>query len=90
MLSRKQTFNNEDPKFILRSKRIQYSHNILAQYLSAIYFSSWEKALTILLDFNLFLLVFASSLTIASGYIINNFMTAKDLINRPNKSSWID
>jgi hypothetical protein len=36
-------------------------------------------SLTILLDFNLFLLVFASSLTIASGYIINNFMTAERL-----------
>jgi 4-hydroxybenzoate polyprenyltransferase len=52
---------------------------ILAQYLSAIFILAPEKrALTILLDFNLFLLVFASSLTIASGYIIiNNFMTAE-------------
>jgi 4-hydroxybenzoate polyprenyltransferase len=42
---------------------------ILAQYLSAIFILAPEKrALTILLDFNLFLLVFASSLTIASGY----------------------
>ena len=61
---------------------------ILAQYLSAIFILAPEKrALTILLDFNLFLLVFASSLTIASGYIINNFYDSqKDLINRPNKS----
>ncbi len=61
---------------------------ILAQYLSAIFILAPEKrALDILLDLNLFLLVFASSLTIASGYIINNFYDSrKDLINRPNKS----
>lgn len=61
---------------------------ILAQYLSAIFIMAPEKrALSILFDFNLFLLVFASSLTIASGYIINNFYDSrKDLINRPNKS----
>lgn len=61
---------------------------ILAQYLSAIFILAPEKrALVILLDFNLFILVFASSLTIASGYIINNFYDSqKDLINRPNKS----
>jgi 4-hydroxybenzoate polyprenyltransferase len=50
---------------------------ILAQYLSAIFILAPEKRALILLDFNLFLLVFASSLTIASGYIINNFMTAE-------------
>ena len=61
---------------------------ILAQYLSAIFILAPEKrALSILLDFNLFIIVFASSLTIASGYIINNFYDSKkDLINRPNKS----
>ena len=61
---------------------------ILAQYLSAIFILAPEKrALNILLDFNLFILVFASALTIASGYIINNFYDSKkDLINRPNKS----
>ena len=61
---------------------------ILAQYLSAIFILAPEKrALEVLLDFNLFILVFASSLTIASGYIINNFYDRKkDLINRPNKS----
>lgn len=60
----------------------------LAQYLSAIFILAPEKkALTILLDFNLFILVLASSLTIASGYIINNFYDSKkDLINRPNKT----
>ncbi len=60
----------------------------VAQYLSAIFiFSPEKRALTILLDFNLFIIVMASTLTIASGYIINNFYdNKKDLINRPNKS----
>ena len=59
----------------------------LAQYLSAIFiFSPEKRALSVLLDFNLFIIVVASSLTIASGYIINNFYDSKkDLINRPNK-----
>lgn len=61
---------------------------IAAQYLSAIFILAPEKrALHILLDFTLFLLVIASSLSIASGYIINNFYDSKkDIINRPNKS----
>ncbi len=61
---------------------------ILAQYFSAIFILAPEKRpLSILLDFHLFLIVFVSSLTIASGYIINNFYDSKkDLINRPNKS----
>lgn len=61
---------------------------VLAQYLSAIFILAPEKkALSILLDFDLFIIVFASSLAIASGYIINNFYDSKkDLINRPNKS----
>ncbi|WP_348800490.1 geranylgeranylglycerol-phosphate geranylgeranyltransferase [Flavobacterium adhaerens] len=60
----------------------------LAQYLSAIFILAPEqRALSILLDFQLFIIVLASSLTIASGYIINNFYDSqKDLINRPNKS----
>jgi 4-hydroxybenzoate polyprenyltransferase len=60
----------------------------LAQYLSAIFILAPEKrALHVLLDFNLFILVIASSLTIASGYIINSFYDSKkDLINRPIKS----
>ena len=61
----------------------------LAQYLSSIFILSPEKrALDVLLDWRLFLLVFASTLTIASGYIINNFYDSeKDLINRPNKTN---
>lgn len=60
----------------------------LAQYLSAIFILAPEKrALAVILDFNLFIIVIASGLTIASGYIINSFYDSKkDLINRPNKS----
>src|SRR6476620_1445990 len=60
----------------------------IAQYLSAIFILAPQKgAVNILLDGNLFILVLATSLTIASGYIINNFYDSKkDLINRPNKS----
>jgi 4-hydroxybenzoate polyprenyltransferase len=60
----------------------------LAQYLAAIFILASEKrALDVLLDWQLFLIVIASSLTIASGYIINNFYDAKkDLINRPRKA----
>lgn len=61
---------------------------VLAQYLAAIFILAPEKrALTILLDWRLFLIVVASTFTIASGYIINNFYDAKkDLINRPKKA----
>ena len=62
---------------------------VLAQYLSAIFILAPEnkRALDVLLDFNLFIIVLVSALTIASGYIINNFYDSKkDLINRPNKS----
>ncbi|MGX7666898.1 geranylgeranylglycerol-phosphate geranylgeranyltransferase [Flavobacterium pedocola] len=61
---------------------------VLAQYLSSIFILAPEKrALDVLLDWRLFILVFVSTLTIASGYIINNFYDSeKDLINRPNKS----
>lgn len=61
---------------------------VLAQYLSALFILAPEKrALHILFDPNLFMIVLASSLTIASGYIINSFYdSGKDLINRPQKS----
>lgn len=60
----------------------------LAQYLSAIFIlAPEERALDVILDLNLFFIVLASSLTIASGYIINSFYDAqKDLINKPKKS----
>jgi 4-hydroxybenzoate polyprenyltransferase len=61
---------------------------ILAQYLASIFILSSEKrALDVILDFNLLIIVLASSLTIASGYIINSFYDSqKDLINKPNKT----
>ncbi|WP_027077092.1 geranylgeranylglycerol-phosphate geranylgeranyltransferase [Maribacter antarcticus] len=60
----------------------------LAQYLAAIYILAPDlPARSVALDINLFLLVFVSTLVIASGYIINNFYDAeKDLINKPAKS----
>ena len=62
---------------------------VIAQYLSAIFIlaPTHVPALDIILDFRVFILVLASALSIASGYIINNFYDSqKDLINRPNKS----
>jgi 4-hydroxybenzoate polyprenyltransferase len=61
----------------------------LAQYLAAVFILSPNSmpALTVILDGKLLLLVLASSIAIASGYIINNFYDSeKDLINRPRKS----
>lgn len=61
---------------------------VLAQYLSSIYILAKDTSLKeVLLDPKLFTLVFATSLVIAAGYIINNFYDSeKDLINRPKKS----
>lgn len=61
---------------------------VLAQYLTSIYILAPDKPFfDVLFDPNLFLIVLASSLAVASGYIINNFYDAeKDLINRPNKT----
>ena len=60
----------------------------LAQYLASIYILAPETPLRkVIFDLNLFLIVTASALVIASGYIINNFYDAeKDLINKPTKS----
>jgi 4-hydroxybenzoate polyprenyltransferase len=60
----------------------------LAQYLASIYILAPALPVrNVVLDVNLFLLVFVSTLVIASGYIINNFYDAeKDLINKPTKS----
>lgn len=61
---------------------------IIAQYLSSIYILAHNIPLReVVLDLNLFMLVLASSATIAGGYIINNFYDyEKDLINRPHKT----
>ncbi|MGB5652313.1 MAG: ubiquinone biosynthesis protein UbiA, partial [Robiginitalea sp.] len=60
----------------------------LAQYLAAIFIMApdlpWGD---VILDLNLFVLVFSSALVIAGGYIINSFYDSeKDLINKPHKS----
>lgn len=61
---------------------------IIAQYLASIYiFAPQLTVKQVLLDINLLMLVLASSVSIAGGYIINNFYDSeKDVINRPNKS----
>jgi len=61
---------------------------VIAQYLTSIYILAHDKPLKhVLLDLNLLVIVLASSVTIAGGYIINNFYDSeKDLINRPQKS----
>jgi 4-hydroxybenzoate polyprenyltransferase len=61
---------------------------IVAQYLTSIYILAHDKTVReVVFDPNLLMLVLASAVTIAGGYIINNFYDSeKDLINRPIKS----
>jgi len=61
---------------------------VFAQYLTSIYIFAPEKRwFDVLFDPDLFLIVLASALVIAGGYIINNFYDAeKDFINRPHKA----
>ena len=60
---------------------------VLAQYFTSIFILSDKKPFDVIFDFNLFLLILCSSLSIASGYIINNFYDQKkDIINKPIKS----
>lgn len=61
---------------------------VIAQYLTSIYILAPNRPLgEVLFDHYLFVLVLASALSIASGYLINNFYdTEKDLINRPTKT----
>ncbi|TLP82708.1 geranylgeranylglycerol-phosphate geranylgeranyltransferase [Maribacter sp. ACAM166] len=60
----------------------------LAQYLASIYILAPDLSLRkVVFDVNLFVIVIASAMVIAAGYIINNFYDAeKDLINKPRKS----
>jgi 4-hydroxybenzoate polyprenyltransferase len=60
---------------------------ILAQYLTAIFIMAPSQSLwEVLLDRSLFALIIATVLSIASGYIINNFYDSeKDSINRPQQ-----
>ncbi len=61
---------------------------VIAQYLASIFILSPDLPVkAVLFDLNLFLIVAATSLVIAGGYIINSFYDSeKDLINRPNKT----
>ncbi|MDR9401196.1 MAG: geranylgeranylglycerol-phosphate geranylgeranyltransferase [Psychroflexus sp.] len=62
---------------------------IVAQYLTSVFIMAPEKlsAKAVVLDVNLFLIIFSGALAIASGYIINDFYDAsKDLINKPQKT----
>lgn len=61
---------------------------VLAQYLASIFILAPAlPARSILFDLNLFLIVLATALAIAAGYIINGFYDSeKDLINRPLKT----
>ena len=62
---------------------------ILAQYLTAIFIlDDQENLLATILDPYLFVIIVCSSISIASGYIINNFYDyEKDIINRPIRSN---
>ena len=62
---------------------------VIAQLLSAAFiFSSATSPRETLLDINLWLIVCATLLSVAAGYIINAFFDQeKDLINRPQKNS---
>jgi 4-hydroxybenzoate polyprenyltransferase len=60
---------------------------VMAQYLSALFILSNQSFREVFFDINLFIIVLASALSIASGYIINSFYdNQKDLINRPKKT----
>ena len=59
---------------------------VVAQYLTSIFILSEKNFMDVILDLNLFLIILCSSISIASGYIINNFYDEKkDLINKPIK-----
>lgn len=60
---------------------------VIAQYLSALFILSEQSFRNVMVDFNLLIIVCASALSIASGYIINSFYdNQKDFINRPKKT----
>jgi 4-hydroxybenzoate polyprenyltransferase len=61
---------------------------VIAQYLASIYILAPNLPLwRVVFDLSLFVIVLASSLVIAGGYIINSFYDSeKDLINKPRKS----
>ena len=89
MLSRK---NRLLLKKLLSLFSVVRGYNVLmitvAQYLASIFILSPNLPLRkIIFDSNLFIIVTASALVVAAGYIINNFYDReKDLINKPTKS----
>ncbi len=60
---------------------------VIAQYITCIFIMAPNQSLSeVILDRSLFVLIAASVLSIASGYIINNFYDSeKDSINRPQQ-----
>ncbi len=61
---------------------------IVAQYLASLFImNSPNDYLNTLFDWRLHLIVFASGLTVASGFIINSFYDwEKDMVNRPSQT----
>ena len=62
---------------------------VVAQYLASVFIMAPAKysLKDILFDVNLFLIILAGALAIASGYIINDFYdVSKDIINKPQKT----
>lgn len=61
---------------------------VLAQFVSAIFiFAPQYDGISIILDFKFWMIVVATVLSVASGYILNAFFDEeKDLINRPQKT----
>lgn len=61
---------------------------VIAQYLTSIFILAPELPLRkVLFDINLLMIILASAVAIAGGYIINSFYDSeKDLINRPRKT----
>ena len=61
---------------------------VLAQYLTARYILAPQRSWwSLILDYDFFIIIIASSLTTSAGYIINNFYdAAKDQINRPKNT----
>ena len=62
---------------------------IIAQFISAIYFFSENKSFTdVVVDLNIWIIIFCSAFSISAGYIVNSiYDSKKDLINRPLKTT---
>ena len=59
---------------------------VFAQYLTSVFILSDKSYFDVLFDIHLLLIICCSTLSIASGYIINDFYDReKDIINKPVK-----